>query len=91
MCFARDVQHAAVGVHLGQPQPAGLRHAQAMPEHQKQQASVAGCVTAIFRGVHELLNLGGNQVFAVVHRFVQCLGVVRGRKPASLLENVFQH
>jgi hypothetical protein len=26
----------------------------------------------------------------VVHRFVPCLGAVRGREPASLLEGVFQ-
>jgi hypothetical protein len=38
-----------------------------------------------------LLTLGGNQVLAVVRRFVQCLSVVKGRKPASLLENGFQH
>src|SRR5205814_5677871 len=48
-------------------------------------------VTTVRCGATELLNLGGNQVFAVVHRFVQCLGVIKGRKPASLLEGVFQH
>ena len=33
---ARDVEHAAFNVHLGQAQPAGLGHAQAMPEHEQE-------------------------------------------------------
>lgn len=33
---ACDMQHAAFNVHLGQLQPARLRHAQAMPEHQQE-------------------------------------------------------
>jgi len=32
----RDMQHSAFCVHLRQLKPAGLRHAQAMPEHQEQ-------------------------------------------------------
>jgi hypothetical protein len=35
------MQHAAFGVYLVEFDPAGLRHAQAMPEHEKQQATVA--------------------------------------------------
>ena len=31
-------------------------------------------MTAAFRSLHELFNLGGNEVFAVSHRFVQCCG-----------------
>jgi hypothetical protein len=31
-----DMQHAAFRVHLVEFHPAGLRHAQAMPEHQEQ-------------------------------------------------------
>src|SRR5450755_3554964 len=34
------MQHAAFGVHLVEFQPAGLRHAQPMPEHQQPQAAV---------------------------------------------------
>ena len=45
-----DVQDSAFGVHLGQYQPAGLRHAQAMPEHQELEAPVTGCVATAFRG-----------------------------------------
>jgi hypothetical protein len=38
------MQHAAFRVHLVEFHPAGLRHAQAMPEHQEQQATVAHLV-----------------------------------------------
>ena len=34
------MQHAAFGVYLVEFDPAGLRHAQAMPEHEKQRATV---------------------------------------------------
>jgi hypothetical protein len=39
-----DVQHAAVCVHLIEPQPASLRHPQAVAEHQEQEATVARLV-----------------------------------------------
>ena len=70
----RDVEHAAFDVYLGQPQPAGLRHAQPVAKHQEQQAAVTGRVAASLRTLHELFDFGGNEVFAVVHHFVQCLG-----------------
>jgi hypothetical protein len=41
-----------------------------MPEHQEQEAPVAGRVAAVFRHLQELLDFGSNEVFAVVHRFV---------------------
>jgi len=46
----RHVQDAAVRIHLGQLQPARLRHAQAMPEHQELEAPVTGRVATAFRG-----------------------------------------
>ncbi len=45
----RDVQHAAFHIHLVEPQGAGLRHAQAVPEHQKKKAAVTGLVPRAFR------------------------------------------
>jgi hypothetical protein len=42
-----------------------------MPEHQEQQAPVAGRVTAAFGSLQELLDFGRNEVFSVAHHFVQ--------------------
>jgi hypothetical protein len=70
------------------PQASDTR--QAVPEHQEQQAPVAGRVAAAFGDFHELLDFGGNEVFAVAHHFVQCSGARRGRKPAPLLGSIFQ-
>src|SRR5712691_4467427 len=50
-------------------QAAGLRHAQAMPEHQQQQTAVAGLVASAIDSRYELIDFGRNQVFAVAHRF----------------------
>jgi hypothetical protein len=34
-------------------------------------------------------NFGGNEVFSLMHHFVQCWGVLTRRKPAPLLGVVF--
>ncbi len=47
---AGDMQHAAFGVHLIEFQPASFRNAEAMPEHQQHQATVAGFIPAALRG-----------------------------------------
>jgi hypothetical protein len=47
---SRDVQDAAVSIHLGQPQPAGFRRAQPVLEHQQQQTVVARLVAGAFDG-----------------------------------------
>ncbi len=47
----RHVQNAAFDVHAGKLKPAGLRHAQTVAEHHKEQATVAGLVAvALGRG-----------------------------------------
>jgi hypothetical protein len=64
------MQHAAFAVHLVERQPAGLRHAQAMPEHQEQQAAVAGPVAAAFGGVDQLFHLEAGEVLATAVLFL---------------------
>ena len=59
------MQHAAFGVHLVELQPASLRHAQAMPEHQEQQATVAGLVPAALRRLDQPFNLAPGEVLPV--------------------------
>jgi hypothetical protein len=44
---------------------AGLRHAQAMPEHQEQQATVAHLVPAALGCFNQPVNLAAGEVFAV--------------------------
>ena len=63
--WPRHVQNAAFGVHLVKVQGAGVRHAQAVAEHQKQKAAVAGFVEAALGGCHELFNLARGDAFAV--------------------------
>jgi hypothetical protein len=41
-----------------------------MPKHEEQQTAVTGRIAAVFRSLQELFDFGGNEVFAVVHRFV---------------------
>ena len=62
----RHVQHAAFNVHLVELQGASLRHAQAVPEHHQQQATVAGFKAAALGGGHELFNLAHGDMFSVV-------------------------
>jgi hypothetical protein len=57
-----DVQLAALRVYLFELQPAGLRHAQAVPEHQKQQATVARLVAASPGRRHQLSDFKAGQV-----------------------------
>jgi hypothetical protein len=59
------MQHAAFGVHLVKLQPAGLRHAQAMPEGQKQKATVAGLVPPALGRLDQPFNLAPGEVLAV--------------------------
>ena len=63
----RDVQHAAFNVCLVELQGASLRYARAVPEHQRQKATVAGLISAAFGGGNQLIDLGGNVAFSVVH------------------------
>ncbi len=86
-----DMQDTAFNVHLGQHQAAGFGHAQAVPEHQEQQASVAGRVAGALGGGYELLDFGGNQVFSLGHHFVQCLGWQKPRNASKGAEPVFLH
>jgi hypothetical protein len=59
---AGRMQLAAFGVHLGQPKPARFRHAQAGPEHHRQQAPVAGFAAPALGGAYELGHLCDCQV-----------------------------
>jgi hypothetical protein len=86
-----DMQHAALNIHVRQLQPAGLRHAQAMPKHQQQQTAVAGRVAAALRNLHELFDFGKNQVFSLVHHFVQCSGIEKPRNASISAESVSRH
>ena len=52
------VQHPAFKVHLRQNEATGLRHAHAVPEHQKQQTAVPGLVPAPLGGGHEPVHFG---------------------------------
>ena len=60
------MQHAAFGVRLVESHPAGLRHAQTVPEDQEQQATVAGFVpAAALHGFNQPFNLAAGEVLSV--------------------------
>src|SRR5208337_3777351 len=59
------MQHAAFGVHLVEFHPAGLRHAQSMPEHQEQRATVAHLVPAVLSRFHQPFNLARGEMLPV--------------------------
>ncbi len=61
-----------------------------MPEHQKHKALVAARVAAALGGVHELLDFGRNEVFAVTHHFVQCWGYQKPRNARNGAESLFE-
>ncbi len=79
------MQHAAFSVHLIEFHPAGFRHAQAMPKHQEQQATVTGFIPGALNRFNQPCNLAPGEVlpvgvllarvsvFAPVHRFVESL------------------
>ena len=52
-----------------------------MTEHQEDQAAVAQLGAAAAGGRDQALDLACGEVFAVVHRFVQCSAKKRGAKP----------
>jgi len=58
------VQHAALRVHLVDRQAASLGHAEAVPKHQQQQATVAGLVAGAAGRDHQLADLKSGQVAA---------------------------
>ena len=64
MLQSRDVQHLALGVHLVELQLAGFRYAQAVPENQKQQATVAGFVAPASRRGNQLSDFKAGKVVA---------------------------
>ena len=91
------MQHAAFGVHLVEFHPAGLGHAQPVPEDQEQQATVAGFVPAALHGFNQPFNLAAGEVFSVavgagrppvfpafspVHHFVESVPGWMASKPA---------
>jgi len=65
---ARNVQHAAYVIRLGQGKRAGFGDTQPLAKHQKQKATVAGLIPAAFGGRNELIDLGRNEMFSVGHR-----------------------
>src|ERR1700733_9612735 len=95
------MQHAAFGVHLIEFHAAGLRHAQAMPEHEQQKATVAGLVPPALGRLDQPLNLAPGEVlpvavrpacapvFSPVHHFVESLPGVVPLKPASTGQGTF--
>jgi hypothetical protein len=60
-----DMQDAAFGVHLVQLEAARFGDAQAMPEYQEQQATVAGFVPAAAGRLDELFHFEAGEVLAV--------------------------
>ena len=86
--------HPAFGIHLVKFQPASLRHAQTMPEHEEQQAAVAGLVPASLGRLDQPLDLAPGEVlpvavvlprvsaFAPVHHFVESSPRPMPLKPA---------
>ena len=64
------MQDAAFNVHLGHFQAADLGHSQRVPEHEQEQAPVAGLVPAAPGGGNQAADFGQNEVFSVVHHFV---------------------
>lgn len=73
------VQHAAFYVHAGKIEVAGFRHTQAVPEHQKQKASVAGVVAADFGGCNQPFNFSDGKVFPLFYGFSQAPQVPCGQ------------
>ena len=61
-----------------------------MPEHQKQEAPVAGGVAGALGGSDKLLDFGRNKVFSVAHHFVQCLDVSKLRNASNNVGAIFQ-
>src|SRR5205823_5498907 len=62
--FNRATCNTAFGVHLIEFQPARFRHAEAMPEHQQHQATVASFIPAALRGVNQPFNPPAGEVVA---------------------------
>ena len=59
------MQKLAFGVHLIEPQPASLGHAQAVPVHKQDQAAVALRVPAVFGGVDQFFDFKAGEVLPV--------------------------
>jgi hypothetical protein len=64
------MQDAAFDVHLGQNQVAGLGYTQAMPEHEEQEAAIAGFIPGPLGGSKKLVHLKAGQMFSLVDHFV---------------------
>src|SRR5271166_5174023 len=70
--LSRDVerahmQHAAFGVHLVEFYSASLRHAQAMTEHEKQQATVADFVPSALGRFNQAFNLARREMLPLAN------------------------
>src|SRR5208337_1771482 len=61
------MQHAAFGVHLVEFYSASLRHAQAMTEHEKQQATVADFVPAALGRFNQAFNLARREMLPLAN------------------------
>ena len=59
------MEHAVFRVQLVEFHPAGLRHAQAMPEHQEQQATVPHLVPTAIGRFNQPFNFAAGEVFSV--------------------------
>src|SRR5262245_20783588 len=62
-----DMQDTLGHGHLGQPQPAGLRHAQPVPKQQEQQTAIARFMPGALDSRQQLVDVGNSQVGALVH------------------------
>src|SRR5271165_5494519 len=61
------MQHAAFGVHLVEFYSASLRHAQAMTEHEKQQATVADFVPSALGRFNQAFNLARREMLPLAN------------------------
>ncbi len=66
-----------------------LGRAQAVSEHEEDQAPVAGFVAVALGGRHELFDLKTGQVFSFVVHFVQCTPIFPTEKPLTFKAATF--
>lgn len=84
-----NMQDAVLNIYLRHLETAGLRYAQAVTEHQQQQAAIADSIPAVFGCGNKFVHFCGNQVFSILHHFVQCFEILIAPEGPSFLNADF--
>jgi hypothetical protein len=86
-----DMQNAAFGVHLVKFYAAGFRHTQSMPEHQKQEATVASLIHVSSRCLDQPLNLAPSEVLPAAVSCARVCALVPGCHFVESLPSLQRH